>query len=502
MSAQQMMRTSVRDAIAVVFRYKFSIVVIWALIAGGSVFLALQAGDVFESESELLVRLGRESISLDPSVTGPIVGMMQDRDAEVKSEIAIIESEYVIAKVVDTLGTDTIFGEGGWARPTGDDGGNPAEYEHKSAIKKIRDGLSVVAPQDTNIIETSFEAPSPEIAQRILSTLLEAYLERHIELFSVQASPEFFETQTDALLKELRDREQALKEFRTEHRIGAMDRQIDILLDEISQLYLQQHVGEFDDSPALATASEARIQVLEEAVKSRPEVVEMSRTTGLTNEAADAMKQILLDLELREQDLAARYQDDHRPLVELRDRIKQVKQTLELEKETRTTVTTGLDDGHRILKLNLEQEKADLEAHRARRAELAMEVERKEAELATFADLQLQHSSLERDVQVAEQEYLQYRENLHRAKISEALDRDKVSNVSIVQEATLPQAPVRPNRTLTALIGIVLGLGVALGYAFMIDFLDDAIDTPEDVQKHLDLPVLAVFTANEYRKCI
>ena len=81
------------------------------------------------------------------------------------------------------------------------------------------------------------------------------------------------------------------------------------------------------------------------------------------------------------------------------------------------------------------QEEVDLQAHTARQEVLAEEQERKREEYANLAALKQELETLEREVEVADTEYRQYRENLLRARISSALDADKVSNVSVVQPA-------------------------------------------------------------------
>lgn len=41
-------------------------------------------------------------------------------------------------------------------------------------------------------------------------------------------------------------------------------------------------------------------------------------------------------------------------------------------------------------------------------------------------------------------------------------------------------------------VAFVLGLMVGVGIAFFIEYLDNTIKTPDDVEKYLQLPVLAV----------
>ena len=123
-------------------------------------------------------------------------------------------------------------------------------------------------------------------------------------------------------------------------------------------------------------------------------------------------------------------------------------------------------------------------------------VKMKDWEIAEAAE-----KTMKRSVQLAEEEYRQYRGNLHRARISVALDRDKVSNVSAVQDATLPFTPVRPRKPLIIMMGIVFGLLGGIGLAYVCNYFDDTFKTDADVRKWLDLPVLASISEREFRAC-
>lgn len=66
----------------------------------------------------------------------------------------------------------------------------------------------------------------------------------------------------------------------------------------------------------------------------------------------------------------------------------------------------------------------------------------------------------------------------------------KVENVQVIDRAELPINPVKPNKlmylAISGLIGIVLGIFII----FLIEYLDNTIKTPEDIAKHIDLPVI------------
>lgn len=72
--------------------------------------------------------------------------------------------------------------------------------------------------------------------------------------------------------------------------------------------------------------------------------------------------------------------------------------------------------------------------------------------------------------------------------------RDKMTNDSIVmhEEPQIAQGPVSPNVTLNLVLGAVVGLIFGVGIAFFLEYLDTSVKSLEDVERYLQVPVLAV----------
>jgi len=67
-----------------------------------------------------------------------------------------------------------------------------------------------------------------------------------------------------------------------------------------------------------------------------------------------------------------------------------------------------------------------------------------------------------------------------------------VENVQVIDAATVPDTPVSPRKVLNTVVAAVVGLIVGIALAFMFEYFDNSIRTPEDVERHLGLPVLTV----------
>jgi capsular polysaccharide biosynthesis protein len=75
----------------------------------------------------------------------------------------------------------------------------------------------------------------------------------------------------------------------------------------------------------------------------------------------------------------------------------------------------------------------------------------------------------------------------------------KIDNVSILSKAEVKenQQPVKPKPLLNIAIAFVVGLMTGVGLAFLLEYLDNTVKTEQDIEKHLQLPVLGAISIIE-----
>jgi capsular polysaccharide biosynthesis protein len=83
--------------------------------------------------------------------------------------------------------------------------------------------------------------------------------------------------------------------------------------------------------------------------------------------------------------------------------------------------------------------------------------------------------------------YLSKFKELH---ISDAMDSHKKARVILIEPAQAPLKPVSPKVFLNLVLGLLLGALGGLCLAFIRHYLDDSLESVEDVEEALDVPVL------------
>ena len=74
---------------------------------------------------------------------------------------------------------------------------------------------------------------------------------------------------------------------------------------------------------------------------------------------------------------------------------------------------------------------------------------------------------------------------------------DSTSDVVLVEPAYPPTNPIRPKVVQNTLLAAVVGGMLAVGLIFLIDALDNTIKSPDDVARHLGLPVLGIIAQHD-----
>ena len=153
----------------------------------------------------------------------------------------------------------------------------------------------------------------------------------------------------------------------------------------------------------------------------------------------------------------------------------QLSQTKEmLEKAVvgvRTTLKTKLDMAERALALarDIEEGKKDTSMDERRKyAEYSEASKEYELQKSMLANMQAKYATEQVD-----------------------LTMPKVP-ITIHEEAEVASRPAKPNVPLNLILGAIVGLAFGIGLAFFLEYLDTSVKTLEDVERYLQVPVLAV----------
>jgi polysaccharide biosynthesis transport protein len=124
------------------------------------------------------------------------------------------------------------------------------------------------------------------------------------------------------------------------------------------------------------------------------------------------------------------------------------------------------------------------------RATQRLEDYQRRLEMAPFIDEQF--NALTLDYENAKRKFDEVSRNLHAARIAQEMDlAERGERFRINHPAYVPDKPLKPNRLLIILMGLVLGTGASVLLAAVSESLDSTIKTPDDMEEVLGVPLLA-----------
>lgn len=437
-----------------------------ALALGAIVFLF--APRTYRSEARIFLRLGRESVGLDPTATtGQTLALQQaDRKDEVKSAIEILKSRSIIGQAVDTLGPDVALGRdeakgfsigGVVTAPLGWIAGivrsvDPIS-EREDAIIRVERQLHVSAERESTVIVVQYDAKTPQLAQKVCDAVVDAYRQEHMRIHRNEESRPFFAEQQGRLRNQLDESLERVRSVKNELGLSSIEQRRSSLEAQFNAVELDRLATE----EQLATAK-ARITDLEYRLSEVPERLVGSKKS-MPNQGADLLRQQLYALQVKSMDLEARYNDAH-PLVQAaKDQLNEAKRVVAQQADERTETTDNINTIHRELSLELKREQSLVAGLAARQTELAKQKETVLVALRGINDQDLKIDQLNREAELARDKFMQYSRNMEEARIDMALRSERISNISVVQPATLAEKPISPSKPLVFAATFILAIG-------------------------------------------
>ncbi|MGB2602993.1 MAG: GumC family protein [Terracidiphilus sp.] len=478
---------TMRDIVAVVFRQKRIITLSFAGITAGVVLAMLVLPPQYKAEMRFLVKRERQDPVVTPEQSASIMFRDTVSEEEINSEVELIESDDVLRDVVVATGLNNRKRFLNFLRPRQ----TPQERTAK-AVERLQGELVVEPVKKTDLIDVTYSSTDPQMAAAVLRSLNKYYLEKHLAVHHPAGQMEFFEKETEEYGKNLADAEQKLKDFSVEQGGVAPQVQRDMTLQKLNEFNasLQQTRAEI-------ASIETRVQDLhKQSANTNARVTTQTRKAD--NPAVlEQLKGALLTLELKRTELLTKYQPGYRLVDEVEKQIADTRASIAAEEGSPIREeTTDQNPTFSWITSELAKAEADLSGLKARETATQAVVNVFMEKAKQLEEKGIVQQDLLRAEKANEENYLLYQRKREEARIADAMDRNRILNVAVAQEPTVPALPSN-SRLKFAFIGILLAGVVSLGLAFSVDYMDQSFRTPSEVMADLNIPVLAAVPIQE-----
>ena len=468
---------SLRDVVAPVFRHRRLVAVSFLGIFLGSILAAFLLPKQYQAEMKILVKRERVDPTLTSDKTTVIDSRSEVSEEQVQSEVELLRSHDLFENVVKACGlVPALNGK--------DDRAQSVSLAR--AVRNLEKKLQVEPLIKTNLISVTYQSHDPRLAAQVLNTLSSLYLEKHLAVHRLPGAFDFFQKETERYRNELTANEEHLVRFDSEAGLVSPEIEKEIALRKQSEFEAALRETRTD----IAETSQ-RISALEAQVATTsPRITTLERTSD-NPMLEQQLKSTLLNLELKRTELLTKFAPEYPLVREVEKQIVEAQTAIAAsEKSPLREQTTDRDPTYGWMREELAKNRAQLIALRARAEALAPVVQTYQIKAHSLDEKGATQEDLVRAAKAAEQNYLLYLQKQEEARISDALDRNRIVNVAIAEAATVPALPTR-SPLFTLLLGGLLATCLSLGSAYAADYLDPSFRTPQELYDTLDVPVLA-----------
>ncbi len=352
----------------------------------------------------------------------------------------------------------------------------------------LKGNLEIDTERETDILIINFESTNPLEAKEAANAAAHALMQQDTDYARIEFrnAKEFLANQLDEHDRRLRSAEEELRTYKIEHGVSMLSEETQKLIEQSSDL-----IAILSEAETELDVANNHLNFLKEELTEQDDFLSDVNSV-LSSPLLEQLKQETVTLQTQYINLLTKseYSPDHPELIVLNKSIESAKIKLNEEIQRILQVKSGSADPLKfrsslIEKISTAQIEQNIKSSKV--VSLRKAVEKYNERMSLLPDTEIQLARLERNYRINEKTYTMLIEKYEEAKIAE---KSKIGKIRIVEEARIPNAPIKPNKKMNMMIAIVLGLGLGVGAALLIHSIDSKIRTFDDVRKYVSLPVL------------
>ena len=463
------------NGIQLLRRQAFTFVTIFTIGITLTVFTIIFAPRKYRSQAKLLLKLGRENVSVDPTVTttGDLVSLHRTYEGEINTALNTMASREILEALVDQVGAEAILRGSleqgvekkgllsqlksipiGWMARL-----DPVD-DCELAILMLQDDLVIKAAKESSVVDISYVTKTPELAQRVTQSWVDLYRAHHADINATEGSLQFFVELESELADSLDQASSALQSTKSKFGIVTVRGEQQTLESQVR--WARSNLTETATS---FKAAEARLLSLEQQQRSTVPTVVIGKDKADSNEAQDRMRDRLYQLEIDHQSIGAMYTETHPKYIAASQQVQEAKELFRQQKTQSERVTEGINSTFKTIEQQIALEKANTASMNANMVATTAELDRLLEQTKLLNEHENEVARLQRSVDILETQYRIHVQNREQARLAGELELRNISNVNVFQAASLEQRPVSPNKKLCALLGLIGSLMSAIGFA-------------------------------------
>lgn len=340
-----------------------------------------------------------------------------------------------------------------------------------AAAMRVQGALTVSPVRNSQLVEVSWVSTDQQLAADVANAVADAYVRfiiRSQHSTSGQAE-EFLVDQIGELRREIAEIESQLQVYGESRRIVSVDEASNITLQALQDIAARRTAAQ----TALAAADAAYRSVREAPADALPEVLQSSLIARLREEYAAYEAEFSVK--------SRRFKDGWPEMQTLQAKLERSRERLELETERIADQVRASREAEYRKALN---EVRNFDGLLAEQEHSAQRLKRDAVEFLNY------QSEVEKKRETLDQLVRRQGEMSLTTRLMDA--ETSPTNIRIMQRATPPLAPYRPDTRTNLILGLLFGVSLGVMLAFFLDYLDNTINSTQELERVCSLPLLAV----------
>jgi len=458
---------------------------VWVFAASFSVMLllALLLPSRYVSHLKILVKNERANslISVGEQTQG-VLYLNDVSEARINTEIELLNSGDLLRRVVERCGLANLPGNRI----------KDPQKRQEIAVRDLRDALTIAAAHRSNVIEVSYSSNDAKKSAQVLEAISQIYLDSHLELHGAPGSYVFFDNLWKETSDQLTAAENELAEFRTSAHIVSLPEEKNILLQHVADLQNQ-----LAETAAIAKKSEQEAHSYKDSIAHMATSIEKERRSIPNQAATEQLGTLLVTLQNKRTEAVTRYRPEDRIVGELDEQIRLTQEAIEKTKTSPAQeVSSGSNPTFVSAESDLVRANAGYAGGVAQASSLQRQISLDRGRLAQLSAATASYDDLVRRTSELSRLRETYRKSRDEANVGQLLDKQKLSNVAVVERPVAENVASSPRRGIIVVIGLIWSLVLAAITAMIYEFMNARIHSPFELEQALVIPLLATVPRN------
>lgn len=473
-----------KELVDIFLRHKLLLASLFTVIFATAVIVTFLIPKSYVSSAKLLIKKGRADTIISAGNESNAAVKTNITEQVLNSETEIITSSALLRAVVKATDLHLL-------QPS-DNVVVDSTILIERTVAALRGALSVNPIQKSNVIQVSYEHGDPKTTALVVNQLCKLYVDRHLEIHENRGVFSFYKKQVDFLGDSLDVLKKRLRQFESENGIFDPENQ--------SKLLIQQKTDferELQTTQANAAEVQEKVVFLTRQIRNEPgrmqrQSADARNSVKLKMEAdLDSLKTIYMSSEMKKASNAKR-RSMRQEIATLEESLLQAKQATPQER------ADDISGSVSSITQEMVTARAALRGLKGKEKSIQTSIQELAARIDSLEGSAMLHTQWNNDLEIIQENFANYSQKMEEARIAEALDKDRVANVTIIDEAEIPLAPARPNVKLNIALGFILAVTLSFGITFSVGYFDKTIRTIDDLQRECNVPVLATISENHW----